>query len=170
MLLHNGYQSAQGALRRRAGDEQTPAAMQRAATSYPSCSFPPFSMRRLLPCCVTQMAIELQRNRELTRTLYTLRGEAPPNEHGCATCEHAAAHFTALHSHSTLHNFPINSVLIACVQGRSLDDGRAGGRVAGALVGGVCRYVWHRQPLLRTLKAHADRRLFHLVKRALFRR
>ena len=28
------------------------------------------------------MAIELQRNRELTRTLYTLRGEAPPNEHG----------------------------------------------------------------------------------------
>ena len=29
-----------------------------------------------------QMAIELQRNRELTRTLYTLRGEAPPNEHG----------------------------------------------------------------------------------------
>jgi hypothetical protein len=29
-----------------------------------------------------QMAIELQKNRELTRTLYTLRGEAPPNEHG----------------------------------------------------------------------------------------
>lgn len=28
------------------------------------------------------MAIELQKNRELTRTLYTLRGEAPPNEHG----------------------------------------------------------------------------------------
>ena len=29
-----------------------------------------------------QMAVELQRNRELTRMLYTMRGEAPPNEHG----------------------------------------------------------------------------------------
>ena len=29
-----------------------------------------------------QLAIELERNRELTRKLYTLRGEAPPNEHG----------------------------------------------------------------------------------------
>ena len=30
-----------------------------------------------------QLAVELERNRELTRKLYTLRGEAPPNEHGC---------------------------------------------------------------------------------------
>ena len=29
-----------------------------------------------------KLAIALQENRELTRKLYTLRGEAPPNEHG----------------------------------------------------------------------------------------
>ena len=34
------------------------------------------------PSVAAQLAIELERNRELTRTLYTLRGEAPPNEHG----------------------------------------------------------------------------------------
>merc|ERR1711988_334640 len=28
-----------------------------------------------------ELAKELQKNRELTRKLYTLRGEAPPNEH-----------------------------------------------------------------------------------------
>lgn len=31
-----------------------------------------------------KLAFELKRNRDLTRKLYTLRGEAPPNEHGCA--------------------------------------------------------------------------------------
>ena len=31
-----------------------------------------------------ELAKELQKNRELVRTLYTLRGEAPPNEHGYA--------------------------------------------------------------------------------------
>lgn len=34
------------------------------------------------PSLAAQLAIELQRNRELTKTLYTLRGEAPPNDHG----------------------------------------------------------------------------------------
>ena len=34
------------------------------------------------PSPAAQLAIELQRNRELTRVLYTLRGEAPPNDHG----------------------------------------------------------------------------------------
>ena len=32
----------------------------------------------------TQLAKELSKNRELTKTLYTLRGEPPPNDHGCA--------------------------------------------------------------------------------------
>ena len=36
------------------------------------------------PSPAAQLAIELQKNRELTRVLYTLRGEAPPNDHGCA--------------------------------------------------------------------------------------
>jgi hypothetical protein len=45
------------------------------------------------PSVAAQLAIELQKNRELTRVLYTLRGEAPPNDHGCAqkTCR-ARAH------------------------------------------------------------------------------
>ena len=30
----------------------------------------------------TQLAKELSKNRELTKTLYTLRGEPPPNDHG----------------------------------------------------------------------------------------
>ena len=30
----------------------------------------------------TKLAAELAKNRELTRKLYTLRGEAPPNDHG----------------------------------------------------------------------------------------
>lgn len=34
------------------------------------------------PSAAAQLAAELQRNRELTRVLYTLRGEAPPNDHG----------------------------------------------------------------------------------------
>jgi hypothetical protein len=33
------------------------------------------------PSVAEQLENELKRNRELTRTLYTLRGEAPPNEH-----------------------------------------------------------------------------------------
>ena len=34
------------------------------------------------PSVAAQLAAELQKNRELTRVLYTLRGEAPPNDHG----------------------------------------------------------------------------------------
>ena len=30
------------------------------------------------------LAAEIERNRNLTRTLYTLRGEPPPNDHRCA--------------------------------------------------------------------------------------
>ena len=30
-----------------------------------------------------KLAAELKKNRELTAKLYSLRGEAPPNEHGC---------------------------------------------------------------------------------------
>eukprot|EP00966_Prymnesium_polylepis_P209087 4843775-Prymnesium_polylepis.3 len=32
------------------------------------------------PSIAGQLAIELERNRELTRTLYALRGEPPPND------------------------------------------------------------------------------------------
>ena len=33
-----------------------------------------------------KLATELKRNRDLTRKLYTLRGEVPPNDAGCAAC------------------------------------------------------------------------------------
>lgn len=35
------------------------------------------------PSKAAQLAIELNKNRELTRTLYALRGEAPPNDAAC---------------------------------------------------------------------------------------
>ena len=34
-----------------------------------------------------ELAKELSRNRDLTRRLYTLRGEAPPVDHGCVSTE-----------------------------------------------------------------------------------
>ena len=36
------------------------------------------------PSKAAQLAIELNKNRELTRKLYALRGEAPPNDAACA--------------------------------------------------------------------------------------
>ena len=36
------------------------------------------------PSVSAQLAIALEKNRELTRKLYTIRNEAPPDDAGCA--------------------------------------------------------------------------------------
>ena len=53
-----------------------------------------------------KLANELKRNRELTRKLYTLRGEVPPNDTGCAQLSISLthSHLSARRAPATLHS------------------------------------------------------------------
>ena len=145
------------------------------------------------PSLGAQLAISLQKNRELTIKLYTMRNEPPPDDAACApprrspaakcdarvgwpmraSAAPACARPRSVSPRSQLHRTPphferrknATSDIRSCAsQERPLLRARAGARLATKGVGGVRGPLWHRLPLLRPVQAHAQRWLLHLMR------